>query len=71
MPREKKDDSNLWDMIDAAKAIKAFVSGRSLHDYLNDRMLRGAVERHLEIIGEAAAKAKPWLRRSPARSRHG
>jgi hypothetical protein len=30
MPREKKDDSNLWDMIDAAKAIQAFVSGRTL-----------------------------------------
>ena len=62
MPREKKDDSNLWDMIDAAKAIKAFVSGRSLNDYLNDRMLRGAVERHLEIIGEAAGRISQEFR---------
>lgn len=41
-------------MLDAAKAIRDFVAGRSLDDYLNDRMLRGAVERHIEIIGEAA-----------------
>jgi len=53
---EKKDDSNLWDMLDAAKAIKSFISGCSYQDYLKDRMLRGAVERHLEIIGEAAGR---------------
>jgi len=53
---EKKDDSNLWDMLDAAEAIKSFISGCSYQDYLKDRMLRGAVERHLEIIGEAAGR---------------
>ena len=40
-------------MLDAAKAIRQFIMGRSYEDYLRDRMLRGAVERHLEIIGEA------------------
>lgn len=62
MPPERKDDSNLWDMMDAAEAIEAFVSGRSLQDYLNDRMLGGAVERHLEIIGEAPGKISQELR---------
>jgi uncharacterized protein with HEPN domain len=41
-------------MLDAAQAVVQFVSGRTLEDYLTDRMLRGAVERHIEIIGEAA-----------------
>ncbi len=54
MPHEKTDPALLWDMLDAAKAINSFVIGRTFHDYLNNRMLRGAVERHLEIIGEAA-----------------
>lgn len=54
MPPEKKNLAFLWDMWDAAKAIQEFVSGKTFHYYQNDRMLRGAVERHLEIIGEAA-----------------
>ena len=34
--------------------MQAFVESRTHSDYLRDRMLRGAVERHVEIIGEAA-----------------
>jgi len=54
MPPEKTDLAYLWDMWDAAKAIQEFVSGKTFHHYQHERMLRGAVERHLEIIGEAA-----------------
>jgi len=43
----------LWDVQDAADAIISFTLGRNLDDYLNDRMLRSAVERQFEIIGEA------------------
>ena len=56
MPVEKADAKYLWDMLDAAKAIQGFVSGRTFMDYSRDRMLRNAVERNLEIIGEAANK---------------
>ena len=51
---EKADAAYLWDMLDAARAVKEFVAGKTLHDYQKNRMLRGAVERHVEIIGEAA-----------------
>ena len=54
MPYKKADAALLWDMLDAAKAIHSFVTGKTFHHYLTERMLRGAVERHLEIIGEAA-----------------
>jgi uncharacterized protein with HEPN domain len=53
---EEGDAAFLWDMLDAARAVRDFVSNRSFQDYRNDRMLRGAVERHLEIIGEAARR---------------
>ena len=56
MVPEKDDTSYIWDMLDAAKAIREFIASRSYQDYLIDRMLRGAVERYLEIIGEAAGK---------------
>jgi uncharacterized protein with HEPN domain len=54
MPHRKTDPAFLWDMLDAAKAIQSFVTGKTFHHYLTERMLRGAVERHLEIIGAAA-----------------
>ena len=61
-PDEPRDAAYLWDMLDAAKAIRGFVAGRSYAEYLHDRMLRGAVERHVEIIGEAAGKVSKTFR---------
>ena len=49
-------------MWDAARAIQKFVLSRSFEDYKADRMLRGAVERHIEIIGEAANKVSRGFR---------
>jgi uncharacterized protein with HEPN domain len=43
----------IWDANEGADAIVEFVRGRTLEDYLSDRMLRSAVERQFEIIGEA------------------
>jgi uncharacterized protein with HEPN domain len=37
MQPEKSDVSGLWDMLDAAKAVRDFISDRSYKDYLNDR----------------------------------
>lgn len=54
MPPDVKDMARMWDMLDAARAITGFVKGKALEDLLSDRQLRNAVERNLEIIGEAA-----------------
>lgn len=43
----------LWKVCDSANAIMTFVRDRRWEDYRNDRMLRSAVERQFEIIGEA------------------
>ncbi len=43
----------LWDARAAAERIARFTADRSFDDYLNDEMMRGAVERQFEIIGEA------------------
>jgi len=43
----------LWDVREAAGRISRFTYGRTFDDYLNDEMLRAAVERQFEIIGEA------------------
>jgi uncharacterized protein with HEPN domain len=43
----------LWDACDSADTILKFIDGRTFEDYLGDAMLRAAVERHFEIIGES------------------
>ena len=46
----------LYDMQQAASLIVQFTSGRDLNAYLADIMLRSAVERQFEFIGEALAQ---------------
>ncbi len=46
----------LWDICNAAELIRNFVEGRTISDYKQDAMLRSAVERQFEIVGEALAQ---------------
>jgi uncharacterized protein with HEPN domain len=43
----------LWDALQAAEKAARFVDGKTFDDYLADDLLRSAVERQLEILGEA------------------
>jgi uncharacterized protein with HEPN domain len=51
MPRDAR--SYLWDIQQAAAAIQAFVSGLDADTYAATDVVRSAVERKFEIIGEA------------------
>ena len=51
-----KSPKLLEDIRDAAAFVQQCTAGRSLADYLADRMLRQAVERNFEIIGEALGR---------------
>jgi len=46
MGPEQRDKAYLWDMLDAALAVSEFVQGKAFTEYLSNRMLRGAIERH-------------------------
>jgi uncharacterized protein with HEPN domain len=46
----------LFDMQHAAASLAAFIQGRTWSDYESNAMLRAAVERQFEIIGEALAQ---------------
>jgi len=53
--REKlKDNERLLHMLDAIDNIFEFVNGKSFEVYKSDKILRFAVIKNLEIIGEAA-----------------
>jgi uncharacterized protein with HEPN domain len=56
MHLDDKDAGYLWDMLDSAKTINNFLSGVSFSQYMQDRQLQLAVERSIEIIGEAARR---------------
>jgi uncharacterized protein with HEPN domain len=43
----------IWDARRAAQLILNFVAGRTWQDYQSDAMLRSAVERQFEVIGES------------------
>lgn len=55
MPPER-DPVHVWDMLKAAEGIIASVNHLSLQEYLKDENLCLAVERRIEIIGEAARR---------------
>jgi len=66
----------LYDIQQAAGRVAAFTAGKGLSDYEQDAMLRAAVERQFEIIGEAlgqlsrrTARVLPERTRDAARRR--
>lgn len=56
MSAPKDDRVYLWDMLTTAKAVVEFTKGKSLAEYVNNLLLRSAVERQIEIIGKAARR---------------
>jgi uncharacterized protein with HEPN domain len=46
----------LYDIAKAAKLALQFIRGKGFSDYQSDSMLRSAVERQLQIVGEALAQ---------------
>lgn len=62
MLAEESDAALLHDMLHAAHAVMRYVSQKTNEAFLADEMLRDAVERRIEIIGEAARGVSSELR---------
>ena len=56
MRSETRDAAYLWDMLEAAHSVRDFVKDVTAEEFLEDRMIQAAVEREVEIIGEAARR---------------
>jgi uncharacterized protein with HEPN domain len=54
MQPENRDLAYLWDMREAARDVVEFVHGVSYANFCKDKRVRYAVERRIEVIGEAA-----------------
>jgi uncharacterized protein with HEPN domain len=57
----------LWDARNGADTIAGFLAGKSFDDYSEDEMLRSAVERQFEIVGEALSQLSRMDRALAAR----
>ena len=62
MPPVDRDSACLWDMLDSARSACEFSAGVGLDVYQRDRKLQLAVERAVEIIGEAAGRVSDEFR---------
>ncbi len=56
MRPDERDAAYLLDMLQAAEKVSRFVKGLKQEEFVEDEVLRDAVERNVEIIGEAARK---------------
>ena len=54
MRRDRGDPAFVYDMLTAARSVVRFTAGKSRSDYDDDEVLRAALERKVEIVGEAA-----------------
>jgi len=62
MRPEERDAAHLWDMLESARAVLRYTAGVTREAFDANRILQRAVERELEIIGEAAGRISDSLR---------
>ena len=56
MPRNR--EKYLFDMLDACRFLVGLTANESIDRYKSDRVFRGAIERELQVIGEAMMQLK-------------
>ena len=62
MPPTSREAGYLWDMLQAARRLQEFTAGVSFEAYLESVLFQSAVERQLEILGEAARRMSEGFR---------
>lgn len=62
MSPETRDLAYVWDMLEYASRVSDMMAGQTQHDWDLNMMLRLAIERSLEIIGEAARRVSETFR---------
>lgn len=62
MPLDRPDQAWLWDMLNAERTVQRIVAGKTYEDFVRDEVLRGATERYIEIVREAASKVSAAFR---------
>ena len=61
---EERDRGTLLDMLEHCRGISATVEDRSFQEYCADENLRYALERRIEIVGEAAKRLSDSIKKN-------
>ena len=64
MPLDERDAAYLLDMLQAAQKVQRYIQGKTFDNFHKDNLLQDAVERNVEIIGEAARKVSEVFKRN-------
>lgn len=62
MSADARDAGYLWDMLEAARETRQLLQGYTLEKLLADARTRRALERTLEVLGEAANRVSVSMR---------
>ena len=62
MPSDR-NAAHIWDMLEYSRAAVGFVDGLRFDQYMADRKTQLAVERAIEIVGEAARRLSDEFKR--------
>lgn len=62
MQPTERDAAYIWDMLDAARNIQNFMSGVQYEEFLKDLKLQFAIERCVEILGQASRRISDELK---------
>jgi uncharacterized protein with HEPN domain len=64
MQANNRDSGSLWDMVNAIHRIQEFTVNLTDEAYLDSLLIQSAVERQLEILGEAARRLSDEFRQA-------
>ena len=67
MHPEDRDPAHLWDMLQSARDAAGIVANVTPEKFLGDRTRMLALERSLELVGEAARRVSDALRKKHSR----
>jgi uncharacterized protein with HEPN domain len=59
----ERDAAHFWDMLEAARKVRTLTRGLGFDDVMGDFRTRLALERSMEIIGEAARRISAGFRK--------
>ena len=59
MRPDERDAAHLWDMLSAAREARAIVDNVTAEQFVTDRLWLRALERTLELVGEAPRHVTP------------
>lgn len=57
---QPESGAHLWDAAESARLVRDFARGKTEADFISDLLIRSAIERQLEVLGEALNRLRKY-----------